>query len=187
MSAAAPGAFLTGPPLVHAAKRTRKAPSIGRPRGGVDRAVTSTHFLRVEPEPYRALTTGQQQAICVPKAEGVVVGDYLVLRECRGAGGARPAYTGAWLMRRVSSELVGEGIADSHAVYSFGARDDAEHALVSLRRQLLLAERQGVSADRYFRVTERKERARRELLRRSLARVERVVAAGEGSRAGACE
>lgn len=140
--------------------------------------MTSTHLIRIEPAAYRAIAVGEQQALCVRRDEGIVAGDYVVLREYERKGGTG-GYTGVWLARRVSSLLTGEGIEPTHAVASLGDRNDSERATLALRRQLGLAERQGVSADRFFRAMERKERARREVLRRSLERVSRVTARPE--------
>jgi len=147
---------------------------------------TSTHYLRILTPVFRELAQGRQHALCLSKDEGVLVGDQLVLREFRETDASgKGTYTGVWLMRRVTAELVGEGIADTHAVYSLNTAAENERAIVVVKRQLGLAEAQGVTMERFFRHQERKERARRDVLRRSSERVSRVRSASAEAAAAA--
>lgn len=175
MSAAAPGAFYHSGAAV--AKR------LPRRRG----PVTSTHFLPVAPAVFRDIAQERQHAVCLPKEESVMVGDQLVLREQKLAAG-RLVFTGEWQMRKVTSVIDGSGIDAGFAVYSFNRSAENERAIVIVKRQLGLAEAQGVSTERYFRHQDKRERARRAKLRASMERVARVreasrreLTAGEAS------
>jgi hypothetical protein len=136
--------------------------------------VTATHFIRLDPEVFRFVTVGQQHALVLPRERGVELGDHVVMREWRkppaGTGGDGQA-TGLWLVRKVTFVQeggAGTGIEPTHAVCSFNSAVENEFASISLKRQLSLAERQGVSPDRFWRVLERKQCARREVLRPAL-------------------
>lgn len=140
--------------------------------------MTSTHYLSIEPVEFRELAHGRQHALSVPRGEGVLLGDQLVLREWRpSVRGGRGAYTGAWLMRRVTSVLEGPGIELTHAVYSLNTGAENERAVVVLKRQIGLAEQQGVPVDRFLTYQARREQARRGVLRKSAEVVARVRAA----------
>ena len=140
-------------------------------QGDRGRAVTATHFIRLEPEVFRFLTLGQQHALVLPRERAVELGDQIVVREWRrpspGTGGDG-AYTGVWLCRQVTYVQYGgpgTGVELSHVVCSLNSASENDWATVRLKRQLSLAERQGVSPDRFWRVMERKHTARREILR----------------------
>lgn len=138
--------------------------------------VTSTHYLSIGSEVYRDIAHGRQHALCVPKTEGLMIGDQVVIREQRVGASGKLAYTDAWLMRRVTALLEGDGILETHVVCSFNSSTDNERSAVIMRRQIGLAEQQGVSIERFFSGREKRERARREILRRSAERVARVRA-----------
>ncbi len=151
--------------------------------------MTSTHYLNIDSAEFRELAQGRQHALCVAKEQGVAVGDQLVLRECKlpdGQRASRAAHSGIWMMRRVTAALEGVGIAKTHAVYSLNTGADNERAVVAMKRQLGLAEQQGVTSDRYFRHQSRREAARRDVLRRSAEVVARVRGSNEpGASSGA--
>lgn len=137
--------------------------------------MTSTHFTFLPALAFAAVVQGKQRAICLPKLDGIQVGDQLVLREQLEADRTRPSGDG-WVMRRVTGVLEGEGILPTYAVYSLSTGEDNERAVVAMRRQVHLAGQQGVTVERFFRHLERKQRARRELLRRNGERVARLRA-----------
>ena len=149
--------------------------------------MTSTHFLRIEPGVFRELAQGRQHALCLPLSLGAYVGDQLVLREWRSEG--RGVFTGVWIMRRVTSVFAGDGVRETHAVYSLNTGADNERATVVLKRELAVADKQGVAADRFFRHREKAESLRRERLARSVAVVARVRAQSRevGASTGALE
>jgi len=133
--------------------------------------VTATHYIRLEPEVFRVVTLGQQHALVLPRERAVTLGDQVVVREWRrpppGTGGDG-SYTGIWLCRKVTHIQFGgpgTGIDVSHVVCSLNTAAENDYATIVLKRQLSLAERQGVSPDRFWRVMERKDSARREILR----------------------
>lgn len=151
--------------------------------------MSSTHYLSLDPPEFRELAHGRQHALCLPKDEDIAVGDQLVLRECRPAQGVKGnqlVYTGAWMMRRATAVLEGDGIAPTHAVYSINTGADNERAVVVMKRQIGLAEQQGVTSERYFRHQDRREKARRGVLRKASEAVARVRAAKQTPTSGAC-
>lgn len=136
--------------------------------------MTATHYIRLELEVFRFLTLGQQHALVLRRDRGVELADQVVVREWRppprGTGGDG-AYTGLWLCRKVTHVTLGgpgTGIEPDYAVFSLNSGSENEWATNVLKRKLALAERQSVSPDRFWRVMERKDEARRGLLRQSL-------------------
>lgn len=132
--------------------------------------MTSTHYPSLFAGEFRDVSTGKQRSVCLRAEGGLAEGDQLVLREARPDG----THTGAWLMRRVTHVLAGEGLATGYCIYSLSTAADNERAIVAMKRHIGLAERQGVSADKLFRIQERREAARRAILRKSAERVARV-------------
>ncbi len=133
--------------------------------------MTATHFIRLEPDVFRVLTLGQLHALVLPRERGVELGDQIVVREWRrpapGTGGDG-SYTGVWLCRKVTHVQFGgpgTGVELSHVVCSLNSASENDYATVSLKRKLSLSERNGVSPDRFWRVIERQQGARREILR----------------------
>lgn len=128
---------------------------------------TVTQFFRLEPESFRAIVTGRQHAVVSELALGIEVGDQLVFREWKTvltASVERSAYTGAWLVRKVTHAAPGgpgTGIDADHQVLSLNSARENDWATLNLKRELSLAERQGVSPDRFWRIKERKERRHR--------------------------
>lgn len=128
---------------------------------------TATHFFRLEPESFRAITLGHQHAVVAQNALGIEVGDQLVFREWQSVltvSVETGRYTGLWLVRRVTHAApggAGTGIEADHQVLSLNNASENEWATLNLKRELSLAERQGVSVDRFWRIKERKERMRR--------------------------
>lgn len=128
---------------------------------------TATHFFRLDPDSYRAITLGQQHAVVAQNALGIEVGDQLVFREWRSVvtvSVETGAYTGLWLVRKVTHAAPGgpgTGVDADHQVLSLNNAAENEWATLNLKRELSLVERQGVSAERFWRIKERKEKIRR--------------------------
>lgn len=139
---------------------------------------TTTHFFRLDPDSFRAITLGHQHAVVAQNALGIEVGDQLVFREWRSVvtvSVETGAYTGLWLVRRVTHAAPGgpgTGVDADHRVLSLNNASENEWATMQLKRELSLAERQGVSVDRFWRIKERKERLRRGTLDDVLPHVE---------------
>lgn len=130
--------------------------------------MTNTHFVRLDFETFRAVTEGRQNAIVVASVEAIAVGDQLVFREWRATPTRRGGgeFTGLWVMRRVTHNLVGSpGIASGFVVVSLNTAADNEWATSQMRRKLSLAERSGLSPERFWRAEERKAGAQRGTLR----------------------
>lgn len=130
--------------------------------------MTSTHFVRLEPDVFRVVTLGEQHAFVIARDRGLVVGDQVVFREWRSKPPGLLGPTGLWLMRRVTHLLpggTGTGIETSHVVASLNSASENEWASTHMKRRLSLAERAGLSPDRFWRIEERREGARRGVLR----------------------
>lgn len=127
--------------------------------------MTSTHFLRVDPDTFRAVTLGYQHALVLEVKSGVASSDQIVLREWRSEGEPeRGTYSGAWVMRRVTyvnEGGAGTGVTAGYAVYSLNSAVENEWATVAIKRKLSLAERQGISPDRFWRHEQQIEGNRR--------------------------
>lgn len=128
---------------------------------------TATHFFRLDPESFRAIAIDTQHAVVAQSSLGIELGDQLVFREWKTVmtrSVETGSYTGAWLVRQVSHVAQGgkgTGVDADHRVLSLKGAYESKTATVMLGRELLLAERQGVSPDRFWRIKERKERAHR--------------------------
>ena len=64
-------------------------------------------------------------------------------------------------MTHATPGAVGTGIDPDHQVLSLNNATENEWAVLTLKRELALSERQGVAPDRFWRIKERKERIRR--------------------------
>lgn len=132
---------------------------------------TVTHYFRLGPDEFSAMSRGVQRAVVAQSALGIEEGDQLVFREWRStltASAEHGAYTGQWIVRKVLHALPGgdgTGIAPDHLVLSLNLAIENDYASLALKRELNLAERQGVSPDRYWRVRETKEQGRRGTVR----------------------
>lgn len=128
---------------------------------------TAVHFFRLDPDSFRAITLGHQHAVVAQTSLGIEPGDQLVFREWRSvltASVETGSYSGAWLVRRVTHAQPGgpgTGVDGDHEVLSLNNAAENEWATLSLKRELSLSERQGVSPERFWRIKERKERGRR--------------------------
>lgn len=125
------------------------------------------HFFRLDPDGYRAIAYGEQHAVVAQQSLRIEVGDQLVFREWRtvlSRSVETGQYTGAWLVRRVTHSAPGgegTGIDADHSVLSLNNAEENRWATQQLIRELALAERQGVSPDRFWRIKERKEKINR--------------------------
>lgn len=128
---------------------------------------TVTHFFRLDPDSFRAITVGEQHAVVAQKSLGIEVGDQMVFREWRSVmtlSVETGSYSGHWLVRKVTHAAPGgpgTGVDADHQVLSMNNATENEWATLNLKRELSLAERQGVSSDRFWRIKERKEKLRR--------------------------
>ena len=128
---------------------------------------TATHFFRLDSASMRAINAGHQRAVVAQLSLGIEEGDQLVFREWKSeltVSVETGHYTGDWLVRRVthvSPGGPGTGVDGDHQVVSMNTAHENSYAILALKRELNLAERQGVSSDRFWRIKERKERRTR--------------------------
>lgn len=134
----------------------------------------------------RAINEGAQRAVVAQLSLGIEAGDQLVFREWKStltASVETGAYTGAWLVRRVTHVAPGgpaTGVDSDHQVVSLNSSHENAYAITALKRELNLAERQSVSADRFWRIKERKERQNRGTLDDVLPPMESADLGDEG-------
>ena len=125
----------------------------------------SLHQQSVDPVAFREIVLGLRHALVAPDALDIRVGDQVVLREWVATGPAgRGHYTLEWVVRRVTHRLSGvEGIATGFSVLSLNNASENEFATSHLRKDLHLAEREGIVQLRYFELKAAAERRKREL------------------------
>jgi uncharacterized protein DUF3850 len=130
----------------------------------------SLHQVRIDRDGFRAVTLGLQNALVLPDALDVRVGDQVALREWAVTGPAgRGQYTSEWIVRRVTHVLGGggeSGITEGHRVVSLNNATENESATAWLRKDLRHAEKQGVDGLRYFELKAEAEARKRSLRQR---------------------
>lgn len=143
----------------------------------MEEPLNSVHLFEVDPEAFRAVTTGVQNAIVAGDELDVRAGDQIVLREWASTGPAgRGHFTGNWLCRKVMSRLEGgpgTGIEDEFSVLCLNNASENEYATAHLRKEISIADRQGISQPRFFELKAAAERKRR-LIRQGAPKLERV-------------